>query len=72
MRNTFTLYHRKVPSGKRVYYYYAYDDDGNRLGPWTTGETMKTAARNFCNGLIRKELLVPGIKGMTTFHVYAT
>jgi integrase len=71
MKNDFTLYFRKVPSGKRVYYYYAYNDDGERLGPWTTGQTTKTAARNFCNGLIRKSLLLPGIKGMTTFGAYA-
>ncbi|MDR0442563.1 MAG: tyrosine-type recombinase/integrase [Treponema sp.] len=71
MRNDFTLYFRKVPSGKRVYYYYAYDDDGERLGPWTTGQFTKTAARNYCNAQIRKGVLVPGIKGMTTFAVYA-
>jgi integrase len=71
MKNDFTLYFRKVPSGKRVYYYYAYDDDGERLGPWSTGEMTKTGARNYCNSLIRKNLLVPGIKGMTTFAVYA-
>jgi integrase len=71
MRNDFTLYFRKVPSGKRVYYYYASDGEGNRLGPWTTGQATKTAARNFCNGLIRKGALVPGIKGMTTFATYA-
>ncbi|MDR0444061.1 MAG: site-specific integrase [Treponema sp.] len=70
MRNDFTLYFRKVPSGKRVYYYYAYDDDGVRLGPWSTGEESKTAARNYCNGQIRKGILVPGIKGMTFFEEY--
>jgi integrase len=72
MRNEYTLYSRKVPSGKRVYYYYAYDDDGNRLGPWSTREENKTAARNHCNGQIRKGVLVPGIKGMSTFAVFAS
>ena len=71
MRGDFSLYHRKVPSGKRVYYYYTYDDDGNQIGPCTTGQTTKTGARVYCNDLIRKGLLVPGIKGMTTFAVYA-
>ena len=71
MRNDFTLYFRKVPSGKRVYYYYAYNDGGDRLGPWSTGEDVRTAARNYCNNLIRQGMLVPGIKGMTTFAVYA-
>ena len=71
MHNDFTLYTRKVPSGKAVVYYYAYNDDGERLGPWSTGQTTKTAGRNYCNALIRRGLLVPGIKGMTTFEVYA-
>ena len=72
MRNDYTLFNRVVPSGKTVVYYYAYNDDGIRLGPWTTGLANKTAARNYCNGLIRKGVLVPGIKGMTTFEAYAT
>ena len=71
MRNDYTLFFRVVPSGKKVVYYYAYDDDGNRIGPWTTGQLNKTLARNFCNDLLRKGTLVPGIKGMTTFDVYA-
>jgi integrase len=71
MHNDFTLFTRVVPSGKTVVYYYAYDDDGTRVGPWTTGLENKTAARNYCNGLIRKGVLVPGIKGMTSFSVYA-
>ena len=49
MRNDFTLFYRVVPSGKKVVYYYAYNDEGVRLGPWTTGQVNKTAARNFCN-----------------------
>jgi integrase len=71
MKGDFSLYFRKVPSGKRVYYYYTHDDEGNQLGPWSTGQTVKTAARNYCNELIRKGMLVPGVKGMTTFTVYA-
>ena len=71
MHNDFTLFSRVVPSGKSVVYYYAYDDNGERLGPWSTGQSTKTAARNYCNGLIKKGLLLPGIKGMTTFEAYA-
>ena len=71
MHNDFTLFLRKVPSGKTVVYYYAYNDDGERLGPWSTGQASKTAGRNYCNGLIKSGMLVPGIKGMTTFEVYA-
>jgi integrase len=71
MHNDFTLFSRKVPSGKTVIYYYAYNDDGERLGPLSTGQATKTGARNYCNGLIKSGLLVPGTKGMTTFAVYA-
>ena len=71
MHNDFTLFSRVVPSGKTVVYYYAYNDEGQRLGPWTTGQDNKTMARNYCNALIRKGVLVPGIKGMTTFEAYA-
>ncbi len=71
MHNDFTLYFRKVPSGKRVFYYYAYDEEGGRLGPWTTGETTKTAARNFCIRLIKLGRLLPGPKEMPTFAEYA-
>jgi integrase len=72
MRNDFTLFFRVVPSGKRVVYYYAYDNEGTRRGPWTTGMGSKTAARNFCNQLIRKNALFPEAKLMPTFQEYAT
>jgi len=35
MHNDFTLFSRTVLSGKTVVYYYAYNDDGERMGPWT-------------------------------------
>ncbi|MDR0497928.1 MAG: tyrosine-type recombinase/integrase [Treponema sp.] len=62
MHNDFTLFFRTVPSGKNVVYYYAYDDEGNRLGPWTTGQPNKTAAQNYCNRLNRQGKLLPGPK----------
>jgi len=71
MKNDFTLFHRVVPSGKKVVYYYAYDENGTRKGPWTTGQASKTAARNFCNALIRKGVLLPQGKGIPTFEEYA-
>ena len=71
MKNDFTLFHRVVPSGKKVVYYYAYDENGTRKGPWSTGQASKTAARNFCNALIRKGVLLPQGKGMPTFEEYA-
>ena len=32
MHNDFTLFSRKVPSGKTVVYYYAYNDEGGEVG----------------------------------------
>ena len=71
MRNDFTLFNRVVPSGKKVVYYYAYNDEGVRLGPWSTGQLNKTAARNHCNLLIRKGELLPTALKMPTFAEFA-
>jgi integrase len=71
MHNDFTLFKRTVPSGEKVVYYYAYTDDGKRRGPWTTGETSLTVARNYCNRLNREGKLLPGPKGTLTFAEYA-
>ena len=56
IHNDFTLYFRVVPSGKRVVYYYAYDEDGNRLAGKSTGETTLTVARRKCNRLLKAKL----------------
>jgi hypothetical protein len=62
MHNDFTLFTRVVPSGKTVVYYYAYDEEDRRLGPWSTGQANKTLARNYCNQLNRQGKLLPGFK----------
>jgi len=71
MHNDFTLLTRVVPSGKKVIYYYAYDEKGNRLGPWSTGQDSKTMARNYCNRLIKAGVLLPCKKEMPTFAQWA-
>jgi len=71
MHNDFTLFSRAVPSGKMVVYYYAYDGEGRRLGPWSTGQANKTLARNFCNKLNREGKLLPEPKGIPTFAEFA-
>jgi integrase len=71
IHNDFTLYWRIIPSGKRVVCYYAYDNDGNRLGGWSTGETTMTAARVKCNRLLREERLIPYTGSIITFTQYA-
>jgi integrase len=71
IHNDFTLYWRVIPSGKRVIYYYAYSENGNRLGGWSTGETTMTAARVKCNRLLREGKLIPNSEYMPTFAEYA-
>jgi integrase len=71
IHNDFTLYWRVVPSGKRVVYYYAYDEDGKRLGGWSTGEAAMTAARVRCNRLLQEGKLVPHTGFMPTFEEYS-
>lgn len=42
-RKEFSLFKRKMPSGKYVYYYYVYDENGKRV-PRSTGERTKAKA----------------------------
>jgi integrase len=71
IHNDFTLYWRVFPSGLRVVYYYAYDENGKRHGGYSTGESNKTAARNVCNRLSREGRLIPNSGYMPTFAEYA-
>ena len=68
-REPFTIFPRKLPSGKTVYYYRTYSPDGERTTAHSTGKTNKTQARNYCAELLSKGLLYSGT-GMT-FKVYA-
>ncbi|MDR0442613.1 MAG: tyrosine-type recombinase/integrase [Treponema sp.] len=71
MHNDFTLFPRKLLSGKKVFYYYAYNSEGVRLGPWSTGQTGKTAARNYCNCLNREGKLLRRTKNVPAFAEYS-
>jgi integrase len=71
MHNDFTLFLREYPNGKKVFFYYTYDEAGNRRGPWTTKATLKTAAKNYCNDLLKKGELIPDRKNTITFGEYA-
>ncbi len=68
-KESFTIFPRKLSSGKTVYYYRTYSPDGTRTTARSTGQTNKTLARNYCNELLKEGLLYSG-KGMT-FAVYA-
>lgn len=59
MHNDYTLLWRTYPNGKKVVFYYAYDEKDRRQGPWTTKCQTITAARNYCNRLIKTDRLIP-------------
>ena len=71
MHNDFTLFKRVVPSGKKVVYYYAYDENDVRQGPWTTKCLTATEARNYCHKLIKAGTLLPSKKNDLTFGCFA-
>jgi integrase len=71
MHNDFTLFLRDYPNGKKVYFYYAYDENGQRRGPWTAKSQSKTAARNYCHSLLRNGKLIPDRGRVMTFGEYA-
>ena len=49
-RMDYTLFKRRLPSGKIVYYYTVYDDDGKRICR-STGERSKALADKYVRGL---------------------
>jgi hypothetical protein len=71
MHNDFTLFKRRAPSGQTVVCHYAYNSEGERMGPWSTGEAGLTAGRNYCKRLNREGRLLPGPKGALAFEEFA-
>ncbi len=71
LRETYSLYERKLKSGKTVFYYQCYDEDGKRICGHSTGQRTKTAARNYCNKLYREGLLLPQKGKIPTFEEFA-
>jgi len=67
MHNDFTLFTRTYPNGTKVVFYHAYDEDGRRVGPWTTNSQSRTLARNYCNKLLRAGELIPNKNKKVTF-----
>lgn len=68
-REPFTIFPRKLASGKTVYYFRTYTPGGERTTAHSTGKTNKTQARNYCADLLAQGLLYSNT-GMT-FGVYA-
>ncbi|MCL2044598.1 MAG: tyrosine-type recombinase/integrase [Treponema sp.] len=71
MHNDFTLFTRTYPNGTKVVFFHAYDDDDVRVGPWTTKCRNKTAARNYCNKMMKAGLLIPSKIKPVTFGEFA-
>lgn len=68
-KEPFTVFPRKLKSGKTVYYYRTYSPDGVRTVAHSTGKTNKTQARCYCAELLSKGLLYSNT-GMV-FGLYA-
>jgi integrase len=69
--DVFSVFPRKLASGKVVFYYQCYDDNGNRSSGLSTGQVTKTAARAYCMRLYREGNLFPHKQYIPTFEEYA-
>ncbi|MDA3851246.1 MAG: tyrosine-type recombinase/integrase [Spirochaetaceae bacterium] len=58
-REPFYVYPRQLKSGKRIYYYQVYLEDGSLSSAKTTGQTSKGAAKAFCKQLEKEHRLIP-------------
>ena len=61
----FTVFGRRLPSGKRVFYYQCYDEKGKRQWAKSTGLSKKTEAMAYCQRLFRDGHLIPEQKTPT-------
>lgn len=68
-KELFTLFPRKLSSGKTIWYYRTYTPDGIRTVAHSTGQTSKTLARTYCQELHAKGLLSSNIE--ISFSKYA-
>jgi hypothetical protein len=59
----FTVFGRKLASGKTVFYYQCYDEKGKRLWAKSTGLHKKTEATAYCMKLYRGRLTHPAAEG---------
>jgi integrase len=72
IRDDFTVFPRELASGKVIWYYQTYDEEGRRTVAHSTGETTRTAAVKKCNTLMREGKLLSTAQVRTpTFAEYA-
>jgi integrase len=65
IKANFTVFPRKMPSGRVVFYFQCYDENGVRQNGRSTGCSKKTEATAYCMRLYREGTLVPKKKTMT-------
>ena len=70
-REPFTVFPRKMKSGRVVWYYQTYDNRNRRTTARSTGQTSKGAARTYCNKLFKEDALIPNRGGNITFAKYS-
>ncbi|MDA3939073.1 MAG: tyrosine-type recombinase/integrase [Spirochaetia bacterium] len=70
-REPFTVFPRKMRSGRTVWYYQTYDNKNRRTTARSTGQTSKGAARVYCNKLFKEDALIPNRGGNITFAKYS-
>ena len=57
-KQPFSVFPRKLKSGKVIYYYQTYDENGKRTATRSTGQITKTAAKHYLIQLYKSGLLV--------------
>ena len=65
IKANFTVFPRKMPSGRIVFYFQCYDENGVRQNGRSTGCSKKTEATAYCMRLYREGTMVPQKKTMT-------
>ncbi|MCL2176085.1 MAG: tyrosine-type recombinase/integrase [Treponema sp.] len=70
IKAAFSVFKRKLPSGRSVFYYQCYDQKGKRQWAKSTGSSKKTEAIAYCMQLYKEGKLIPEQK-VPTFGEYA-
>ncbi|OQY31406.1 MAG: hypothetical protein B6241_14000 [Spirochaetaceae bacterium 4572_59] len=70
-REPFTVFPRKMRSGKVVWYYQTYNESGRRMTALSTGQVTKSAARAYCRKLDKADDLIPNRAGRMKFSEYS-
>jgi integrase len=65
IKASFTVFPRKLLSGRTVFYFQCYDENGARLNGRSTGCSKKTEATAYCLRLYREGKLLPRKKTLT-------